>query len=284
MLLPFYLSDRVACAEDREAALRRLRDGCRPQLPAGTVVLEARCRPYGAPQEPQASRSFLRLNERTRVVALTPNLITLEVDTHVPSILVTAFPDATRNWSGVVDGEPAPLVRVDGGLLGLHVPEGRHRVGVRYFSRRIVMGYRVALATAVALAALGLVRLAGACAPRGPARTALGLGLLTALLAVSLPAYARWERGFQANARREVLLSNGYAAILAKQMARWGATPGGNGGALSPPVPSVLSRKDLWPTLGSAVTRGWPATNEVRRSGPRPRASYRGSRNPRGLR
>jgi hypothetical protein len=161
------------------------------------------------------------LNERTRVVALTPNLITLEVDTHVPSILVTAFPDATRNWSGVVDGEPAPLVRVDGGLLGLHVPEGRHRVGVRYFSRRIVMGYRVALATAVALAALGLVRLAGACAPRGPARTALGLGLLTALLAVSLPAYARWERGFQANARREVLLSNGYAAILAKQMARW---------------------------------------------------------------
>jgi hypothetical protein len=63
------------------------------------------------------------LNERNRVLALTPNLITLEVDTHVPSILVTAFPDATRNWSGLVDGEPAPLIRVDGGLLG-SVPGG----------------------------------------------------------------------------------------------------------------------------------------------------------------
>jgi hypothetical protein len=83
------------------------------------------------------------------------------------------------------------------------------------------MGYRVAFATAVALVALGLLRLAGACAPKGRARTALSLGLLTAFLAVCLPAYSRWEQGFQANARREVLLSNGYAAILAKQMARW---------------------------------------------------------------
>jgi hypothetical protein len=139
----------------------------------------------------------------------------------VAAILVTAFPDATRNWSGVVDGEPAPLIRVDGSLLGLHVPAGRHRVGVRYFSHRIVLGFRIAFATALALVASGLLWLARAWAPKGPARAVLCLGLLTASVAVCLPAYCRWERGFQANAHREVTLSNGYAAILAKQAARW---------------------------------------------------------------
>ena len=100
-----------------------------------------------------AGADLAGLNQGNRVRFLTTNLFTLDVDTPREAILVSPIPEATANWTGWLDGMPAPLLGVDGAFLGLRVPAGRHTLGLRYFSTRIVLGYRIAFATALALAA-----------------------------------------------------------------------------------------------------------------------------------
>jgi hypothetical protein len=223
VLVPFYLTDHVECAANREAALARLRSGpgCFVEPAVPRALLTAPCPPLKAGEGRSAGADLAELNEWNRVRFLTTNVFTLDVSTPREAILVTAIPDATANWTGWLDETPAPLLSVDGAFLGLRVPPGRHTLSLRYFSTRIVLGYRIAFAAALALAAVGLVRLAWAGSLRRDVRMALAAVLVTVLAGVSLAAYRRWETRFEARARKEVTLNHNYADLLAQQLERW---------------------------------------------------------------
>jgi hypothetical protein len=165
------------------------------------------------------------LNERNRIRALTTNVFALEVDAPRDAILVTPLPQATANWTGWVDGEKAPLLSVDGAFLGLRVPAGPHTLSIRYFSTKLVLGYRIAFATVLALAAAALARLAWARPLRLAPRAVLAAFLVAALVTTALPAYRRWERTFEASARTEATLNHDYPELLARQLERWRRSP-----------------------------------------------------------
>ncbi len=133
-------------------------------------------------------------------------------------MFVTPYVDATSNWSGAVDGEAVPLLPINGGFLGMRVPPGRHTLSMRYFSGRMVAGYRVAAATAVALGMALLFRWFGR-------RRLLATMVAAALATTSLLAYAAWEKGFTARARRETILNHQYPVLLSQQLARWRVEP-----------------------------------------------------------
>jgi hypothetical protein len=223
VLLPFYLSDRIECVASREVALSRLRSGpgCLVEPATPAVLLVAPCPKVPAGESRVAGADLAALNERNRIRSLTPNVFSLDVDTPREAILVTPLPEATANWTGWIDGEPAPLLNVYGAFLGLRVPAGPHTLSVRYFSTRLVLGYRIAFATALSLAAAGLLRLVLAVPIRPPLRAAFALGLLTALTVTTLAAYRAWERSFEARARSEAALNHGYPELLARQLERW---------------------------------------------------------------
>ena len=60
-------------------------------------------------------------------------------------------------WSAFVDGRPAPLVRAYGLVLGVPVPEGKHRVVVRYAPPGFAAGVVASGSAAVLLAALAML-------------------------------------------------------------------------------------------------------------------------------
>jgi len=55
------------------------------------------------------------------------------------------------NWIAEVDGQPAPLLEVDGLFRAVRVAPGRHDVVFRYHSRPLLMGLAISLATALGL-------------------------------------------------------------------------------------------------------------------------------------
>jgi hypothetical protein len=136
-------------------------------------------------------------------------------------VLVTALPDATSNWEGYVDERKTPLLVVNGGFLGLKVPAGAHQASIRYFSNRMLAGFRIAFATAalllVAAVAVGTWRFLGS------AWIAAALAVLT--LAGSLAAYRDWEREYVARARKPAILNHDYPILLREQLSRWRDRP-----------------------------------------------------------
>jgi hypothetical protein len=215
----------VVCVRDRAEALERLdRDTCPAEAPVRTLVENDGCGGLSTP--PASPLELAAINEKTVIEALTPNLVSLRVETDRPAVLVTPFPAATRNWSGWLDGQETPLLAINGGFLGVKVPPGPHVVSVRYFSERTVRAYRIFFATLL-LAALALLAVARTVRHGGDDRHRLGrtgtaaLGLLLATGAMI--AYARWERGFRARAWRESILNHNYPELLGIQEQRWRA-------------------------------------------------------------
>lgn len=80
-----------------------------------------------------------------------------------PALLVVAV-SAFPGWEATVDGEPAPVLRADGGLVAVPLGEGTSEVVLRYPVPDAARAGRAVTATAVALAALALV------VPRGLVR------------------------------------------------------------------------------------------------------------------
>ncbi len=213
-LLPFYLSDAVVCVASREEAMDRIRRAdCLPDPVTRVYVVGAACRD----RKGVSGADLARLNARNRIVALTPNLVSLEVDSPREAVLVTPYVEVTPNWSGFIDGKPAPLVPIDGAFLGLRVPAGRHTLSLGYFSERLVTGYRIAAASALLLAALLVVR-------RGRSLPVLAALLAAGLLIAGLLAYRTWERDFRARARRETVVFHRYPVLLSLQLDRWRGT------------------------------------------------------------
>jgi len=151
--------------------------------------------------------------------------VTFEVETPRKAVFVTPYLEVTPNWSGAIDGEGVPLLPINGGFLGVHVPPGRHTLSVRYFSTGMVGGYRIAAATMVSLGIALLFRWIGH-------RRVLATMLTAALAGASFVAYIAWEERFAARARRETILNHRYPELLREQITRWRGTTHAGSGAL----------------------------------------------------
>jgi hypothetical protein len=210
VLLPFYLSTNLICAPDVGQVLSRLaEERCRPGMPVRTYVIGTDCPPRAL----EASADTARLNQRNRLLGLTPNGASLAVEPERESVLVTPYPEATANWTATIDGRPAPLRIVNGAFLGVRLPAGPHLVNVRYFSEALVLGHRVAAVAALAAIAFAILRLV--------VNLRIALALCVVLGLAGTLAYARWEKQYRYRATRVVPLRHDYAAILAQQLQRW---------------------------------------------------------------
>jgi uncharacterized membrane protein YfhO len=84
-----------------------------------------------------------------------PDRMKLEVQSAERSILLVGE-HFDPGWSAVVDGRPAPVLRVDLAALGVELLPGKHLVELRYFPPGLWAGLALALGTAVLLGLLGL--------------------------------------------------------------------------------------------------------------------------------
>ncbi|MCA1613304.1 MAG: YfhO family protein [Acidobacteria bacterium] len=141
----------VAEAEsvDGEEALRRIRGepGARAFDPRRTALVEA------SPAELPALPGGEIAPAASARVAYGHNRIDIETDSPTPAMLVvseTFYP----GWEATVDGTPAKLFVTDYLLRGVHVPAGRHRVGMRYAAPAARHGALLSLATILLLAGL----------------------------------------------------------------------------------------------------------------------------------
>jgi hypothetical protein len=210
VLLPFYLSANWIPTTSREEALDRLKSegGCRYDGSTKTLVTAP------AAQGSEASGAELAaLNARNRLLALQPNRVRLRVETPRDAVLVTPFPEATEYWSATVDSLSSPFVTVNGAFLGVSVPAGTHVIDVAYFSRRMQLGWRVFLAATIAFT-VGAAWLA--------ARRRRHAWILVALVTVvAVLGALRLDRAYGRRAAADILLPNGYADLLRRQLDRW---------------------------------------------------------------
>jgi hypothetical protein len=79
------------------------------------------------------------------------NTVRAEVTGGVDSLLVVSQ-NLAMGWTATVDGKPAPIVPVDGALIGVFVPPGDHTVTLTYLPRTFLAGAGV---TGAALIAAG---------------------------------------------------------------------------------------------------------------------------------
>jgi hypothetical protein len=157
-----FLVDRQVVARDADAALSIVTS---PSFPARSVaVTEQRIAGLqtGSGGGASPGRARITANERERVV--------VETDASRAALLILGdswFP----GWKATVDGEPAPIHRVDYVIRGVSVPAGSHRVEFRYEPASVRAGFAVsglALLTIGAAAAVGLGGRRRGRPPRGP--------------------------------------------------------------------------------------------------------------------
>jgi hypothetical protein len=93
---------------------------------------------------------------RATIVRDDPGHIEVNVETGGRPLLVVSesFDDG---WRAAIDGEAAPVQRVNGDFLGCVVPSGRHRVEFVFRPAHLVVGRWVS--AAASLVALGLIAL-----------------------------------------------------------------------------------------------------------------------------
>jgi Bacterial membrane protein YfhO len=77
--------------------------------------------------------------ESAQVSAVTPNRMELEVDLQSRGLLVLSE-NYYPGWRATIDGQSAPIYRVDSGLRGLVVPRGHSRVVLRYAPASVYWG------------------------------------------------------------------------------------------------------------------------------------------------
>ncbi|HEY2138654.1 MAG TPA: YfhO family protein, partial [Chthoniobacterales bacterium] len=57
-----------------------------------------------------------------------------------------------RGWEAWQDGKPAPVLKVDAGLLGVGLDNGQHKVSLHYQTPFLKLGLAIALGSLLALA------------------------------------------------------------------------------------------------------------------------------------
>jgi hypothetical protein len=116
-----------------------------PFDPAATALVEG-CEPCRAATDPGPAG-------RAGAVRRGPSSARVEVDADRPAVLVVSEAWAP-GWSATVDGESAPVVRVDGVVQGVPVPAGRSVVSLEHRPPGLRAGAATSLAVLAALVAV----------------------------------------------------------------------------------------------------------------------------------
>lgn len=104
----------------------------------------------GHPPAPPGASAPQLLSSR-----ISDNTVRAEVTGTASSLLVVSQ-NLADGWRAEVDGQPVPIVPVDGALIGVFVPPGQHTVTLDYLPRSFVAGAGI---TGAALVAAGVVAL-----------------------------------------------------------------------------------------------------------------------------
>jgi hypothetical protein len=149
--LPYIYTQDHVVQTDKNTALKRLFE---TDLSRAAYVCSAP--PTGSNREPHAKDDRLRFdalqatNRVRRMVQLSSNRLSLEVDMQKPAMLVLNecwHP----GWRAMVDGVRQPVWKVNGLVLGVWLEEGTHRVEWRFFPPSMRYGLIVTIAACVAL-------------------------------------------------------------------------------------------------------------------------------------
>jgi hypothetical protein len=139
-------------ADDQAAILARLKRDPRhileaPRVEAGQLPAN------GPPPATQPARVTVPISDYR------PNAVELAFDAPAGGLLVLKDVYAP-GWEATLDGEPAPVVRVNGLVRGVFVPAaGRHVVRFAYRPPMFVYGAAISILTALLLGALTVVAL-----------------------------------------------------------------------------------------------------------------------------
>jgi uncharacterized membrane protein YfhO len=85
------------------------------------------------------------------------------VEAPAPGLLVVMDP-WFPGWHAEVDGQPAPLLRADYAFMAIPVPEGTHRVVLRYVPATLGMGLACVLSVLTGIGGWAWMRRRGALA------------------------------------------------------------------------------------------------------------------------
>lgn len=146
---PFFVPARVrpmADAARARALTVRNRDF------SGLAVYDDPAAPEGAPAAAQEGRVWLR--------EVRPNGFELVAESP-DGVLVASSVSMAPGWRAAIDGDPAPVLTVNSGFLGLRVPPGVHRVELEYAPAGWRWGLGLFGGALLGLAIGGLMRFAG---------------------------------------------------------------------------------------------------------------------------
>ena len=111
----------------------------------------------GVVQTDSGGRTDWTPNGRARVTvsAYGAQSMTLDIDAEREAVVGTSIP-AWRGWKARLDAVPVESLTYNNAFLGFRVPEGKHRLELRYRPDGFVVGAILTLATLAALAAAGV--------------------------------------------------------------------------------------------------------------------------------
>src|SRR5262245_22692743 len=129
-----------------EESLRRVRgESQQPFNPRETALLELEGR--SLPESPQGD---FKAPAEARVVSYEPNRVAIETVADKSAVLVASEVNYP-GWEATVDGQPAEILTADYLLRGVIVPEGKHRVEMRYTAPAARRGAIISALTLFAL-------------------------------------------------------------------------------------------------------------------------------------
>lgn len=107
-----------------------------------------------------AARAWIETNAPQQTVESTGRVTTresrlgytLDADMDTAGWVVTSIPD-WPGWRATLDGRPIDTAIANHAFLGIHVPQGRHRVRLEYWPRSFMWGAGITIATLALLAA-----------------------------------------------------------------------------------------------------------------------------------
>jgi len=94
--------------------------------------------------------------EKIQYVSRNPQSYTLQAQVACAGMLIVSE-SYTPGWKATIDGKPAEIRRVYGALRGVVVPQGAHRIRMRYRPTSVIFGAALTLTGVLGICILGLL-------------------------------------------------------------------------------------------------------------------------------